>query len=229
MELDNWHLLGMLAALAGTGLAVRQMLRAWSLRALQRLADECLALERWWHAIDRLPAELQSQSLRLTLGRLMVQRLRRAQHIRPDHPLLREQSLRIARFIGRTPPQDGRRVTGPAREQAMATLADIRELLAECGRDRLVAVEEVERCERRVTDALAELEFQHYRQAALQAEYLQRIPQAIDCLKSALRCIDHLAPEAPQRRDAAHRLALLETRMARGDAAGSATLNPFVG
>jgi hypothetical protein len=230
VALDTWHAL--IASGAAVGVAVvltRQALRGWSLRRLERLADELTALERWWRIIERLPAELQTQSLRVTIGRILYQRVQRARRIHPDHPTLREAALRVARFIGRTPRNAGRPVTGAARADAMATLADLKQLLVESARDRLISARQIDRCAHEVAASLAALEFQHYRQAALQAEYLQRIPQAVECLRAALGCAAHLTPGAPERRDVEARLALLEARLATPGHGQPDRLPPVVG
>lgn len=211
MTLSSWHAAVALVGLLG--LALAWGLRVWSLRQLARFADECRTLERWWAAIDDLPAELQTQPLRLTIGRIMYQRLKRARQIRPNHALLQEQPLRIARFIGRTPRYDGRRVTGAAREQALAALNELKSLLAESARDRLVSSTDIARCEHNIDHSMCTLEFQHYRQAALQAEYLDRLPQAIDCLEAALRSVRHLSGAAAEQRDVARRLESLRARV----------------
>lgn len=211
MTLSSWHvavaLVGLLSLAAAWGLKAR------SLRRNARFADECRTLDRWWAAIDDLPAELQTQPLRLTIGRIMYQRLKRARRIHPDHPLLQDQPLRIARFIGRVPRYDGRRVTGAAREQALAALNELKSLLAHSARDRLVSGADIARCEHNIDHSLCTLEFQHYRQAALQAEYLDRLPQAIDCLEAALRSVRHLDGAGADQRDVARRLEALRARV----------------
>jgi hypothetical protein len=214
VALDTWHaLIASGAAVGMAALLTRLALRDWSLRRLARLADECDALERWWRIIERLPAELQTQSLRVTIGRILYQRVQRARRLRPDHPALRDEALRIARFIGRIPRDAGQPVTGTARARAMETLAELKQLLVESARDRLISSRQIDRCAREVAASLADLEFQHYRQAALQAEYLQRIPQAVECLQAALACTAHLTPGAAERRDVEARVALLQARL----------------
>jgi hypothetical protein len=230
MALESWHAVMATGSVLGLGvLLTRQVLLGWSLRQLTRFADEREALDRWWRAIAGLPAELQTPSLRVAIGRILYQRLKRARRLQPEHPSLRDQPLRIARFIGRAPRDDGRRLTGAARAEAMATLAELKRLLTDSARDRLASPEEIERCERTVAASLSALEFQHYRQAALQAEYLQRIPQAIECLRHALSCTAHLSPGAPERRDAQARLALLETRLNECATGQAKPLTPSIG
>jgi hypothetical protein len=213
MMIEPWQWLVIVSTGIGTlALAARHGLQAWSLYQLKILAHETDALQRWWGVIGQLPAEMLSQSLRCTLGRIMYQRLKRARRIRPDHPFLRDQQLQIARFIGRAPVSDGRRLTGMARAQTMVALGDLKRVLDESAADGLISQGELMNCEASVAKTLTELEFAHYRQAALQAEYLQRIPQAITHLRAALRSARVLRPDGAEQREIEHRLASLTTR-----------------
>jgi hypothetical protein len=207
MALEPWQLVVALSiGIGALALTARLALQAFSLYQLRVLTHESDALQRWWGAIGQLPAEMLSQQLRCTLGRIMYQRLKRARRIQPDHPFLRDQQLQIARFIGRTPASDGRRLTGMAREHARAALDDLERVLAESAADGLISGAELAACEAGVAKSLMELEIVHYRQAALQAEYLQRIPQAIGYLESALRSARALAPGSAEQREIEQRL-----------------------
>jgi hypothetical protein len=174
------------------------------------LAHESYALQHWWGVIAQLPAEVLTQSLRCTLGRIMYQRVKRARRVQPEHPFLRDQQLQIARFIGRAPGHDGRRLTGVAREQAMAALGGLKRALHDSAADGLIDPLELERCEATVAKSLTELEFAHYRQAALQAEYLHRTPQAVAHLRAALRAAQLLGPNGTEQREIERRLQALE-------------------
>jgi hypothetical protein len=215
MTLEPWQLVvAVSTSLGGSAMAVRLALRAWSRRQLQQLMRDSEQLERWWQVIGELPAEVLSLSLRCMLGRVMYQRLKRARRIRADHPFLQSQQLQIARFIGRTPREDGRRLTGAAREQALGAVAQLEALLAQSVADGLTSRAERERCETTVFEALTTLEVAHCRQAALQAEYLRRLPQAVAYLRSALRAAETLGPDFPDRARIADRLARLEGELA---------------
>jgi hypothetical protein len=210
--MQPWELVAALStAVGGLALAGRYTLRLWCLRQLRTLALESLALQRWWAVIGELPAELLTQPLRCTLGRIMYQRLKRARRIQPEHPFLRAQLLQIARFIGRTPRDDGRRLTGAARQQAIDALTELHKLLNESAAEQLISNTDLARCESGVAQALTQLELAHYRQAALQAEYLRRIPQAIDYLRSALRTAQLLGQESVERREIEAHLRNLES------------------
>jgi hypothetical protein len=208
-----WVVVVVSAATGAIALVARYGLQAWSLYQLEVLAHESYALQRWWEVIAQLPAEVQTQTLRCTFGRIMYQRVKRARRVHPEHPFLRDQQLQIARFIGRAPGDDGRRLTGLAREQAMTALGDLKRALAESAADGLIGVAELERCEAAVARSLTQLEFAHYRQAALQAEYLDRIPQAIANLRSALRTAQLLGPGCREQREIERRLQTLEPGM----------------
>ncbi|MFU8816679.1 MAG: hypothetical protein ACNA7W_15130 [Pseudomonadales bacterium] len=211
MTVELWQLVVVICVAVGAvAWAGRYALHAWSLYQLKVLAHESYALQRWWDVLGQLPAEVLSQPLRCTLGRIMYQRLKRARRVQPDHHFLRDQQLQIARFIGRTPGDDGRRLTGAARQQAMAALGDLKRVLDESVSDGLISQAELERCEAGVAQSLTALEFAHYRQAALQAEYLQRIPQAIDHLRSALRAAQRLGSNGAEQREIERRLRHLE-------------------
>lgn len=194
--------------------AIRQGVRAWSLARLGRLAAELDALGRWWRVVERLPAGLQTQSLRVTIGRILYQHVKQGRRIRDDHPVLREASLKIARFIGRTPRHDDHAAGGVGRAQIMRALMELSRLLEESARAGLIGRAEVERCERELNESLAALDFRAYRQAALQAEYLGRLPQAVACLRAALASAAHLPPEAAERRAVEDRLGRLEAHLA---------------
>ena len=198
-----------LTALAGFG--GRIALRAWSLHQLKVLAEESLAIRRCWSLLDQLPAEVLSQPLRMTFGKIMYVRLKRARRIRPHHPFLRDQQLQIAQLIGTT--RGGRtRPLGPSdREEAMAALEGLRSVLAQ-GADRGIINElEQQRCAERLDEALTSLQLIHYRQAAEEAEHLQRIPQAIDYLRSALRSAEQLPAGDAERREITRQLQALES------------------
>jgi hypothetical protein len=210
--MQPWELVAVMStAVGGLALAGRYVLRVWSLHQLRTLARESLALQQWWAVIGELPAELLTQPLRCTLGRIMYQRLKRARRIQPQHPFLRVQLLQIARFIGRTPRHDGRRLTGAAREQAIGALTELYKLLRESAAKKLISNADLMRCEASVSLALTQLEFVHYRQAALQAEYLQRFPQAIEYLRSALRTAQLLGTESTEQQEIEARLRSLES------------------
>jgi len=210
--MQPWDLVAALCtAVGGLALAGRYGLRAWSLHQLRVLARESLALQRSWSVIAELPAELLTQPLRCTLGRIMYQRLKRARRVQPDHPFLRVQLLQIARFIGRTPRGDGRRLTGAAREQAIEALTQLYRLLGESAAEKLISQADLVRCEASVAQALTKLEVAHYRQAALQAEFLRRIPQAIECLRSALHTAQSFGQDSAERREIEARLQQLES------------------
>lgn len=211
MTVEPWQLVAAITTAVGVlAMAGRHALQAWSLHQLKVLAHESYALQRWWEVLGQLPAEVLSQSLRCTLGRIMYQRLKRARRVQPDHPFLRDQQLQIARFIGRAPWDDGRRLTGTAREQALIALGDLRRVLDESAADGLISQVELDRCEASVAHSLTALEFAHYRQAALQAEYLERIPQAIAHLRSALGTAQRLGSNGAERREIERRLRYLE-------------------
>jgi hypothetical protein len=209
--MQPWELVAVVCTIVG-GLALvgRYGLRIWSLRQLRMLARESLALQRWWSVIAELPAELLTQPLRCTLGRIMYQRLKRARRVQPDHPFLRAQTLQIARLIGRTPRGDGRRLTGAAREQAIDALADLYRLLGESAAEKLISRAELIRCEADLAQTLTRLECTHYRQAALQAEALRRMPQAIEYLRSALQAAQRFGQDSAERREIEARLRILE-------------------
>ena len=210
--MQPWELVAVTStAVGGLALAGRYGLRAWGLHQLRILARESLALQRWWSVIAELPAELLTQPLRCTLGRIMYQRLKRARRVQPDHPFLRAQLLQIARFIGRTPRDDGRRLTGAAREDAIAALTDLYRLLGESAAENLITDADLVRCEASMSQALTKLEFTHYRQAALQAEFLRRTPQAIEYLRSALRTAQNFGQDSRERREIEARLRVLES------------------
>ncbi len=198
-------------ALGGLMVTGRYGLRAWSLYQLRTLARESHALERWWSVIAELPAELQTQPFRCTLGRIMYQRLKRARRIQPDHPYLHSQLLQIARFIGRSPRDAGCRLTGTTRQQAVAALTELHRLLTESAADRLISRAELSRCELGMAEALVRLEFEHYRQAALQAEFLNRTPQAIEYLRSAVRAAQRFGEDSDELHEVAARLQRLES------------------
>jgi len=209
--MQPWELVAVTSTAVGSAaLAARYGLRVWSLYQLKILARESHALQRWWAVIGELPAELLSQPLRCTLGRIMYQRLKRARRIQPDHPFLRMQLLQIARFIGRTPRDGGRRLTGATRARAIGALTELHRLLGESAADKLISPVELVRCQVNVNRALTELEFAHYRQAALQAEFLRRIPQAIEYLRSALRTAQTFGNDSAQLREVEARLQALE-------------------
>jgi hypothetical protein len=210
MILEPWLLVMALCAGAGTlALAGRRGLDAWSLRQLGILTRESDALLRCWAVIDRLPAEALSQSLRCTLGRIMYARLKRARRVHPDHPFLRDQQLQIARFIGREPMSKGHHIAG-APDEAAATLADLRLILDQGAAEGMVSEAERLRSETSVSRALTVVEIAAHRHAALQAEYLRRIPQAAAHLRSALHAADSLGRESQEQRDIARRLQSLE-------------------
>lgn len=209
--MQPWELVAVAStAVGGAALVARYLLRAWSLRQLRVLARESLALQRWWTVIGELPAELLTQPVRCTLGRIMYRRLKRARRIQPDHPYLRAQLLQIARFIGRTPRDEGRRLTGSDRAQAIEALNDLKRMLSESAAENLVPTGELARCERDVSEAVTRLEIAHYRQAALQAEFLRRIPQAIEYLRSALMTAQRVGQDSAERREIEARLQVLE-------------------
>ncbi len=198
------------AAAGGLVLAGRYLLRAWSLYQLRTLARESHAIERCWSVIAELPAEVQTQPLRCTLGRIMYQHLKRARRIQPDHPYLRAQLLQIARFIGRTPRDEGRRLAGATRGTSMAALGELRRLLSENAAEGLISYAELTRCGLTVSQALVRLEFDHCRRAALQAEFLRRTPQAIQYLRSAMQAARRFGDDSSELREVAARLELLE-------------------
>ncbi|HEX7037097.1 MAG TPA: hypothetical protein VF210_15085 [Pseudomonadales bacterium] len=209
--MQPWELMAAACAAVGMlALAGRWGLRAWSLRQLRVLARESLALQRGWAVISELPAELLTQPLRCTLGRIMYQRVKRARRVQPDHPFLRAQTLQIARFIGRTPRSDGRRLTGAAREQAIDALSELYRLLRDSAHERLITRDELARSEQNIEQTLTRLEFLHYRQAALQAEALRRTPQAIEYLHSALNAAQRFGQDSVERREVEARLRILE-------------------
>jgi len=210
--MQPWELVAVASTALGVlALAGRYGLRVWSVRQLRVLARESLALQRWWSVIANLPAELQTQPLRCTLGRIMYQRLKRARRVQPDHPFLRAQLLQIARYIGRTPRDDGRRLTGATREQTISALTELHRLLGESAAEDLISSTELARCEDSVSEALTKLEFTHYRQAALQAEFLRRIPQAIEYLRSALTTAQSFGRDSRECQEVEARLRILES------------------
>ena len=98
---QSWLTITALCALAGLcALVGRLILKAWSLRQLKTLSRESLAIRRCWALLDQLPTELLTQPLRMTFGKIMYVRLKRAQKVRPEHPFLRDQQLQIAQLIG---------------------------------------------------------------------------------------------------------------------------------
>lgn len=217
-----WELVAMLSTgVGGLALAGRYTLRAWSLYQLKVLARESHALHRWWSVIAELPAELLTQPLRCTLGRIMYQHVKRARRVQPEHPFLRAQLLQVARFIGRTPRDAGRRLTGTTREKAIAALTELNGMLFESEARQMITRGEMARCAASVSQALTQLEFAHYRQAALQAEYLHRVPQAIEYLRSALRSAQAFGRDSTQCREVEARLQALEGRDLEGVGAAS--------
>jgi hypothetical protein len=211
MIVEPWLLVTMICASVGAlAFAGRRGLEAWGLRQLEPLARETEALLRCWAVIDRLPAEALPQSLRCTLGGIMYERLKRARRVHPDHPFLRDQQLQIARFIGREPTRDPRKVAGPAPDPA-AALDELRLMLAQSEAEGLLCDAERVRAESNVTRALTVMEISQHRHTALQAEYLRRIPQAVAHLRSALQAARALGPENREQRDIARRLQWLES------------------
>ena len=86
MHQAPWFLIVVICTLAGLAALVgRLLLRAWSLRQLKVLARESYAIRRCWSLLDQLPAELLTQPLRMTFGKIMYVRLKRARKIR-HHP-----------------------------------------------------------------------------------------------------------------------------------------------
>ncbi|MEZ5558151.1 MAG: hypothetical protein R3E86_06330 [Pseudomonadales bacterium] len=173
-------------------MAARLLLRTWGLRQLRSLARESEAVRRCWSVIERMPAGLLSQPLRMTLGKIMYVRLKRAMRVQPEHPFLVQQQLQIARFIGSS--MGGRRgeITRAAREDALQALGEFLELLDESRRADILREEEMLRCRERVIAARASLQLDHFRQAAIQAECLRQMPQAISYLRDALKSAESL-------------------------------------
>lgn len=209
---EPWLMTALACALAGlAALGGRLALRSWSLRQLKTLAEESLAIRRCWSLLDQLPAEVLTQPLRMTFGKIMYVRLKRARRIRPEHPFLRDQQLQIAQLIGTTRGGRTRPLGDKDREEAMAALEGLRTVLSQSAVEGIINDLERQRCAERLDEALTSLRLIHYRQAALEAEHLQRIPQAIDYLRSALRSAEQLPAGDAERREITRQLQALES------------------
>ena len=209
---QSWLTITALCALAGLcALVGRLILKAWSLRQLKTLSRESLAIRRCWALLDQLPTELLTQPLRMTFGKIMYVRLKRAQKVRPEHPFLRDQQLQIAQLIGTRQVGRGAALSARAREEALEALDGLKVVLDESAADRIINDLEHERCALRLDEALSSLQLAHYKQAALEAEYLKRIPQAIDYLRSALRSAERLSTAESDRLEIHRHLQELES------------------
>lgn len=225
--MQPWELVAAVSTTVGAcALAGRCGVRAWGRYQLGVLARESQALQRWWAVIGELPVELLSQPLRNTVGRVLYQRLKRARRVQPDHPFLRVQILQIARFINRGARDQGWRLTGVTREKTVAAFAELHRLLDESAAERLISSTDLARCEASVAQALTQLEFAHYRQAALQAEFLRRTPQAIQYLRTAVRTASALGRDCREVREVEARLRTLEasSRAVGGSGISAATV-----
>lgn len=212
MTEQPWLTISALCALAGLcALIGRFVLKAWSLRQLKILSRESLGIRHCWALLDQLPAELLTQPLRMTFGKIMYVRLKRAQKVRPEHPFLRDQQLQIAQLIGTR--QGGRiePLNARAREEALEALQALKAVLEESAADRIINELEHDRCALRLDEALSSLQLSHYKQAALEAEYLQRIPQAIAYLRSALHSAEQLHTAETERQEIHRHLQELES------------------
>lgn len=206
-----WLTVTALCAAAGVcALIGRLILRAWSLRQLKILTRESFAIRRTWALLDQLPTELLTQPLRMTFGKIMYVRLKRAQKVRPEHPFLRDQQLQIAQLIGTRQGGRGEALTAKAREAALQSLQDLKVVLDESAADRIINELEHQRCALRLDEALSSVQLAHYKQAALEAEYLKRIPQAIAYLRSALDSADRLRTAEAERQEIHRHLQELE-------------------
>ena len=179
MSLQPWELLVVVCAATGVvALIGRHGLRWWGQRQVVRLSREALALERWWVVIAELPVFCLEPGVRRTIGQVMHRRLDCARRLRPDHPFLRAERIRIARFIGQSP---GER-TAQSRDGRARTLQALRallELLQGAVADRLLERAELSAAEAAIARQVTELEFLQNQPQSLEAEYLRRVTRAI--------------------------------------------------
>ena len=207
-----WLVITIICALASLAALVgRLALRTWSIRQFKILSQESFAIRRCWALLDQLPSDLLTLPLRMTFGKIMYVRLKRARKVRPDHAFLRDQQLQIAQLIGTTRGGRSRALDLRDREDAMEALEGLKQVLEESAAEGIVNDLEAQRCAERLDEALSGVQLAHFKQAALEAEHLKRIPQAMDYLRSALRSAEQLRTGEAERREISRHLHELET------------------